>query len=690
MTEYYVSPDGDDSNPGTEAAPLASLQPVAMNGAQEAGPGDTVYVRAGTYYPREKARFARVSGTADAPLTITRYPGDDRPTFDFSRTPDWEGLPSSNRLAKGVIFVAKSSHVVVEGLEFRNCPGMALHSDKSDHITFRDNVAHETGNAAFKFYSVDDGLMEDNLAYDNAGGGDSLALGSADAFAITGKKGSTDRVSERCTFRRNVGHHCSDDGVDLFTSRNCVVHDNVMYANGFAPDGELWSVTVGGDASDGPQSKGIKLGGGTDIAPRTGGHVVYNNLSFHNKGTGVGWNGAEIPIQAYNNTSLENGLEGFETYNSDAIGRQDEHELYNNVAMGNGWLHDRVAPNKNWGDYNPKGDEVTHADNSWNVGYGTFDLDADASTSPSDPARGEFVTLARDDGYAPEEMDAFATPTSDSPFVDAGRSLGSSYPSSSTDMGAFPYDGSTVTEPSPTGASLKVYDGGGFVAPTAVRVYDGGQWVPSALRVATGDGFAEAFAATDATLQKGDVLDDFERSAPLDDYRGATDAFAVVTDTVYRESAAVEYVATGDDRLILRDSPDPTVVRGSEYRVQVYPHDTGTYGKFYFLASGTGHADVDGYAVEYDAAPNVTPGLKLLRFDGGEQTVLAEAPFDPVVGEWLTVDLFTSADRLAASVLRADGTRLGSVRTLDATYDAGTYGFGSNNPRVTFDALKKL
>jgi len=691
MAEYYIAPDGDDSNPGTEDRPLASLQPVAKKGSQEAGPGDTVYVREGTYYPTEKARFAHVSGTADSPLTIKRYPGDARPLFDYENNDKWVGLPSPNHLEKGPIFVAKSSHVVVEGLEFQNCPGTAVLADTSDHVVFRDLVGHETGNAAFKFVNVKDGLIERCHAYHNVGGNDSLSLGAADAFAMTGKKGTTGIISERCTFRYNVGHHCSDDGVDLFTSRDCVVHDNVMYANGFAPDGQLLSVKYGGDADQGPESKGIKLGGGATTEPETGGQLVYNNLSFHNKGTGFGWNGAEIPNEVYNNTSLENGLEGFETYGAEVNGRADEHLLYNNVAMGNGWLHDRVAPNKRWGDYNPKGDEVTHADNSWNMGYGTFDLDPDSSTSVSDPARGDFATLATDDGYDPNDMDAFAHLTSESPFVEAGRSLGSEFPSSSLDLGAFPYDGSTSEpEPSPA-ASLKVYDGGSFTAPSMVRYYDGGQWISGSLRVATADGgFVEAFSALDAGLDKGDVLEDFERDSPFDDYVGDTGAFDVVTSPVYRETHALDYTTTGSDRLVLRKDPSPNVVRGGEYRVHMYAHSTGNYGKLYFLADGTGFDDVSGYAVEYDTATGITPEFKLLRFDAGDLSVISSTGIDPRIGEWVTIDLSVGTEQLSASLRAADGSRMGSVRAYDDTYTSGVYGFGCNNPHVTFDALKQL
>src|SRR5664279_1798551 len=44
-TEYYISPTGSDSNPGTLAAPWGTIQ----KGADTAVAGDTVWIRGGTY-----------------------------------------------------------------------------------------------------------------------------------------------------------------------------------------------------------------------------------------------------------------------------------------------------------------------------------------------------------------------------------------------------------------------------------------------------------------------------------------------------------------------------------------------------------------------------------------------------------------------------------------------------------------
>ena len=64
---YHISPDGSDSNVGSTAHPLATIQ----EGVRRATPGDTVQVHAGTY--QEQFRTIR-DGTPEQPITVTGPP----------------------------------------------------------------------------------------------------------------------------------------------------------------------------------------------------------------------------------------------------------------------------------------------------------------------------------------------------------------------------------------------------------------------------------------------------------------------------------------------------------------------------------------------------------------------------------------------------------------------------------------
>jgi hypothetical protein len=76
--ELYVSPTGNDTNPGTRDRPLASLDHARQVVAQRADPAQpvTVFLAGGTYYLSDTFVFqAADSGTKDAPITYAALPG---------------------------------------------------------------------------------------------------------------------------------------------------------------------------------------------------------------------------------------------------------------------------------------------------------------------------------------------------------------------------------------------------------------------------------------------------------------------------------------------------------------------------------------------------------------------------------------------------------------------------------------
>jgi hypothetical protein len=67
---YFVdAAQGDDANDGSQAKPWKTV----TYAAGQLQPGDTLYLRAGTYYERP---YLRRSGTPEAPITIAAYPGE--------------------------------------------------------------------------------------------------------------------------------------------------------------------------------------------------------------------------------------------------------------------------------------------------------------------------------------------------------------------------------------------------------------------------------------------------------------------------------------------------------------------------------------------------------------------------------------------------------------------------------------
>ncbi|MBM4466484.1 MAG: CSLREA domain-containing protein [Chloroflexi bacterium] len=66
---YYVSPDGDDANPGSFDQPWRTIQ----HAVDSVGPGDTIWVRGGTY---NEGVNITASGLPGLPITLIGYPGE--------------------------------------------------------------------------------------------------------------------------------------------------------------------------------------------------------------------------------------------------------------------------------------------------------------------------------------------------------------------------------------------------------------------------------------------------------------------------------------------------------------------------------------------------------------------------------------------------------------------------------------
>src|SRR5262245_24416560 len=69
--DFYVSPSGSDSNPGTQAQPFATVQKALSVIAS----GDTIYLRGGTYNLSVQLKPA-IAGTAANYCELWAFPGE--------------------------------------------------------------------------------------------------------------------------------------------------------------------------------------------------------------------------------------------------------------------------------------------------------------------------------------------------------------------------------------------------------------------------------------------------------------------------------------------------------------------------------------------------------------------------------------------------------------------------------------
>jgi len=141
VNTYYVSPSGNDSNPGTLFLPFKTIQ----KGVNVAQPGDIVLVRAGTYY---ETVTIKESGMSHSKITVKNYPGEN-PVIN-----------GENARPTAVNFNGKS-HIRWEGFELTNHGNNAKHTgvlvlpSGSAHIEIVGNYIHHNYGGTTQATSLD-------------------------------------------------------------------------------------------------------------------------------------------------------------------------------------------------------------------------------------------------------------------------------------------------------------------------------------------------------------------------------------------------------------------------------------------------------------------------------------------------------------------------------------------------------
>lgn len=434
---FYVAPTGNDSNPGTLAAPFATI-PRAQTAAAA---GDTVYLRGGTYTLTDSqitqtdtnyayVNFLDKSGSTGLPISYIAYPGET-PVFDFSQV-----QPSALRVCA---FFVKGSNITLQGFEITGVQiTIATVHTQSECIrvegsnnTFRLLKMHDgMGIGLYIVRHAGNNLAENCDAYNNTGL-DSGSIGNIDGFGCHVLAGATNNVFRGCRAWTN-----SDDGFDCINCAEPVLFDR------------CWSYNNGWQGGDG---NGFKVGGwGSTLAanlpnpiPR---HTVRFCLSAGNKAHGFYAN--HQPGGAafwYNNTAYNNGdnfdmLERTSDNVTDIAGTAEI--LHNNVGL--------AARSNEVKDLNESGGNVSN--NYWTLSVTTTSADF-LSTSVAQ------MTQARQaDGSLPKLT--FMHLAGNSDLKDVGLDVGLPFTGTAPDLGCF------ESPPVATPANLTANSGNASVALT--------------------------------------------------------------------------------------------------------------------------------------------------------------------------------------------------------------------------------
>jgi MYXO-CTERM domain-containing protein len=292
--EYYVGPTGSDSNPGTQAAPFATLQKANNSAAA----GDTIWMRAGTYYSTTQIVLSK-SGTSDTNRTkIWAYPGEV-PLLDCSKYQTTS--PGTNTPA----ILVTGSYMHLKGLEMGNSKVGA--SGDHSYSTLQTKGA---SNDTFELLNLHHGFGPGLFIDDTKGGGGHLILNcdSHDNYDINGSQGDGQNgdgfgvhyqpSGGTTILRGNRSWWNSDDGYDFIYQDVPVIVEN------------CWAMGAGhpvyGTASpvDG-NGNGFKMGGNVTNTR----HMIRNCVAWKNKSSGFYSNHSTGGHTWYNNTSFQNGTD---------------------------------------------------------------------------------------------------------------------------------------------------------------------------------------------------------------------------------------------------------------------------------------------------------------------------------------------------------------------------------------------
>jgi len=412
---YYLAPNGNDSAAGTLAAPWATIA-RAQSAAQ---PGDTVYVRGGTYaFTRATtacaSQTARVdaitlnkSGASGNPIHYWAYPGE-KPVFDFSRMTD-------DCRIKGIDVTGSYLHL--KGLEVKGVPqnnnlnaeSWGIWASGSNNTFEQINTHHHMGTGLF-LNGGGGNLVLNTDSHDNYDPNSSDGPGeNADGFGSH----YTPAGNPANVFRGSRAWWNADDGFDLISTYSPVtIESSWAWRNGYLPG----TTTASGNGN------GYKVGGfGGDYDPGAVKHTVRFSVAFGNRAAGFYANHHPVANDYFNNTGYGNHP-NFNMLGIDAGG----------AAVGRGNLRNNIAYT---GTATSNLTGTTASNNSWNLALTVNDAQFQSvSTTGWDAAR-------QADGSLPVLPHLHLTATST--LIDKGTNVGLPYTGPAPDLGAFEQSGTS-------------------------------------------------------------------------------------------------------------------------------------------------------------------------------------------------------------------------------------------------------
>jgi len=378
---WFVAPEGDNTSVGNRNNPFQTIEKAIS----VVGPGDTIFLRGGVYFPQPGGRFGggitirNKSGRRDARIRLFAYQDEevvidgadlveDEWALGLVDSDYWHlrGLKVTNARtdiywATSGIYLSRSNFNRLENIEVSFCDGTGVVIDHSSGNLLVNCISH---------HNWDDEAMG----------------GNSDGFAVIHPESIRNRLLECDSFRNG------DDGFDLWSGGQTVIEKCRSFENGFDVPAGLPGTDPAAIAGDG---NGFKLGGGPGASDAP--HLIIQNIAFDSPAIGFDFNGRQGRLWLYNNTAFRN-------YIGYLMGSSARHRLRNNISFQSAFLEFF------------EGEVGDDRFNTWNLGI------EDPKFKSTDPTKANFLRLR-----------------TASPCRDAGTTAPRTNGDSSPDLGAIQF-----------------------------------------------------------------------------------------------------------------------------------------------------------------------------------------------------------------------------------------------------------